>query len=102
VFEGFSGGGINDGVGSVECDGDVGNLCGEAGYVMFDDYVGLIVTVAGVMDMMGWEELNTFSAVGATCSGMSLQPSCADNTGVDGDAGAEESGSVGGLCLCFC
>jgi hypothetical protein len=69
VFEGFDGRGINDDVGSVECDGDVGNFCGEAGHVMLDDDVGLIVTAAGVMS---WEALASFSAVGATCVGMSL------------------------------
>jgi hypothetical protein len=70
------GGGINDGVDSVECNGDVGYLCGKAGHVMFDDDVGLIVTVASVMGMMGLEALATFSAVGAICAGTSLQPSC--------------------------
>jgi hypothetical protein len=48
---------------SVECDSDVGNLCGDAGHVMFADDVGLIVTAAGVMGMMGWKALATLSAV---------------------------------------
>jgi hypothetical protein len=102
VFEGFAGGGINDGVGSIECDIDVGNLCGKAGHVMLDDDVGLIVTAAGMMGMMGWEALASFSAVGATCTGTSLRPSCAGNTGVDGDGDPQEGRSAGGLFLCFC
>jgi hypothetical protein len=40
------------------------DLCGGAGHVVLDDYVGLIVTVLGVMCMMGWEALALFSAVG--------------------------------------
>jgi hypothetical protein len=72
VFEGFAGGGINDGVGSVECNSDVGNLCGEAGDVMLDDDVGMNVTASGMMGLMGWEALATFSAVGATRAGASL------------------------------
>jgi hypothetical protein len=65
VFKGFAGGGINDGVGSVECGSDIGNLCGESGHVVLDDYVGLMVTALGVMGMLGWEAL--FSAVGTAC-----------------------------------
>jgi hypothetical protein len=99
VFEGFAGGCINDGAGSVECNTDVGNLCGEAGHVMLDDDVGLIVTAAG---MMGWEVLASFSAVGVTCAGTSLRPGGAGDAGVDGYAVPEESGSFGGFCLCFC
>jgi hypothetical protein len=67
VFDGFAGGGINDGVGSVECGSDVVNVCGEAGHVVLDDYVGLIVTAPGMMGMLGmlgWEVLALFSAVG--------------------------------------
>jgi hypothetical protein len=99
VFEGVAGGGINDGVGSVECDSDVGNLCGEAGRVMLDDDVGLIVIT---VDVMGWEALASFSAVGATCVGKSLRPGGAGDAGMDGYAGPEESGSFVGFCLCFC
>jgi hypothetical protein len=99
VFEGFIGGDINDGVGSVEYDSDVGNLCGKAGHVMLDDDVGLIVTAVGVM---GWEALASFSAVGATCVGTSLQSGGAGDAGMGGYAGPEESGSFGGFCLCFC
>jgi hypothetical protein len=101
VFKDFTGGGNSDSVGSKECDIDVGNLYGEAGHVMLDDDMGLIVTDVGVMDMMGWEALASFSAVGATCTGTSIRPSCAGNAGVDGDAGPQESGSVGGLCVCL-
>jgi hypothetical protein len=56
-------GGINDGVGSVECGIHVGYLCCEAGHVVLDEYVGLIVTASGMMGMMGWEALALFSAV---------------------------------------
>jgi hypothetical protein len=108
VFEGFTGGGINDGVGSVKYDSNAGIFLGKSGHVMLDDDVGLIVTAAGVMGMMGmmgmmgWETLALFSAVGATCTGTSLRPSCAGNSGVDGDAGPQEGGSVGVLFLYFC
>jgi hypothetical protein len=67
MFKGFTGGGINDSVGSVECSSDIGNLCGEAGHVVPDDYVGLMVTSLGVMGMLGWEALASFSAVGTAC-----------------------------------
>jgi hypothetical protein len=67
MFKGFAGGGINDGVVSVEFGSDIGNLCGEAGHVVLDDYVGLIVTALGVMGMLGWEVLAFFSAVGTAC-----------------------------------
>jgi hypothetical protein len=67
MFKGFVDGGINDGVVSVECGSDIGNLCGEAGHVMLDDYVGLTVTALGVMGMLGWEALALFSAVRTAC-----------------------------------
>jgi hypothetical protein len=70
VFEGFAGGGINDGVGSVECRSDVGKLCGEAGHMVLHEYVGLLVTalgVMGMMGMMGWEALALFSAMVTAC-----------------------------------
>jgi hypothetical protein len=62
-----TGGGINDVVGSVECGSDIGSLCGEAGHVVLDDYVGLMVTALGMVGVMGWEALASFSAVGTAC-----------------------------------
>jgi hypothetical protein len=67
MLKGFTGGGINDGVGSVECRSDIGNLCGEACHVVLDDYVALMVTALGVIGMLGWEALASFSAVGTAC-----------------------------------
>jgi hypothetical protein len=67
MFKVFTGGGINDDVGSVECGSDIGDLYGEAGHVVLDDYVGLTVTALGVMGMLGWEALASFSAVGTVC-----------------------------------
>jgi hypothetical protein len=72
VFEDFADCGINDGVGSVECDSHVGIFFGEADHVMIDDGVGLVVTAAGMMGLLGWEALVTFYAVGATPAGASL------------------------------
>jgi hypothetical protein len=87
VLEGFTGGCIYGGVGGVECSIDVCDMGGENGHVMLADDVGLNVAEAGVMGMMGWEALSTFSALGASCGGTTFGPSCAGSTWVDGDAG---------------
>jgi hypothetical protein len=102
MFVGFAGGCIYEGVGGVKCSSNVGDLGGNAGQVVLYDNVGLNMAATGAMGMMGWEALSTFSAVGASCGGTTLGPSCAGNAGVDVDAGLQESGSVGGLFLYFC
>jgi hypothetical protein len=67
MFKCFTGGGISDGMGSAECGSDIGNLCGEAGHVVLDDYGGLMVIALGVMGMLSWEALASFYAVGTAC-----------------------------------
>jgi hypothetical protein len=62
VLVGFAGGCIYDGGGGVECSNDVSDLGGKDGHVMLNDDVGFNVAATGVMRMMGWEALSTFSA----------------------------------------
>jgi hypothetical protein len=102
VLEGFAHCCIDEGVGRVECSGNVCDLCGKNIHVMLDYDVGMKLLTAGMNGMMGWEALSTFSAVGASCAGSTFGSRGAGKAWMNGDAGPQESGSVSGIILGFC
>jgi hypothetical protein len=99
MFEGFAGGGIDDGVITVEDNCGGCDLGSKAGGVVRDDNVLLVGVVLNMVGLLCGEAMVAPAAMVAAVGGSSFGPGDTLDTGVDCDASLEERHAVSGVFL---